>query len=329
MKRFSLACLVLVGTLCSFAAPRRCASLEKHRDTNWPADIIVRCVDDVGNTVTNVTYEWGLSPDEIVEHIIGRKGKTGNDGCFRMKGRTCGEAMYRLTKEGYYRTQRDYSLSGDHRMSIKDGKWQPYGATNTVVLKKIRNPIDMRVIPVSHDFMIPKVGVPLAFDIEKADWLPPYGSGAYHDLDIIFRWDGRRFTDYTGSSIEFIFVQPMSGYYCCPKDEFSWFKTPYRVEEGRAYQTNLVCRDQINKADRRQDVADNKDHQCFILRLRPKMSGGGQVVSAHYGKIYGPIKFGWSYNAPGAFSWRMFYNPTENDMNLESTDEAFNTSFYP
>ena len=292
------------------------AKLRSNGFRGYEAAIVVRCVDDEGQAVPDADISTALYPDRG-DNVVVRNGRTGPDGCFQIKGRTSGEVSFTLKKSGYYRTRYDYRLYDDAENDIRDGKWQPYGATNTVVLKRIRNPIAMFVVPTSRDIVIPVCNVRLPFDLEKGDWLPPYGKGIRPDFDVIFRWNGKKMNEYVGSSLELAFNKPQSGYYICPQDEYNEFKGPYHAESGHMLNTNLVLTIKINHENRKVDVLEQGAKQCFILRLRPQVANDGRVVSARYGKIYGPINFGYLSDGTGAFSCHMYLNPTPNDTNLE------------
>ena len=54
---------------------------------------------------------------------------------------------------------------------------------------------------------------------------------------------------------------------------------------------------------------------CF--RVRTKYDDKGKVVEAFYGKIYGDIAMGWSYQGVSSASFLYYFNPTPNDRNLE------------
>ena len=54
----------------------------------------------------------------------------------------------------------------------------------------------------------------------------------------------------------------------------------------------------------------------LILRTRTKVDSDGNLISAHYSKVYGPIY------VEGIFYFRSYaFNPNENDTNLESDPE--------
>ena len=53
------------------------------------------------------------------------------------------------------------------------------------------------------------------------------------------------------------------------------------------------------------------DHVGYFLRVRTRLGTDGQVTSAHYVKIQGPIRCGY-----GAVTFRYYYNPTADDLRL-------------
>jgi len=58
--------------------------------------------------------------------------------------------------------------------------------------------------------------------------------------------------------------------------------------------------------------------ECLILRTRTRLDKEGRLVGAYYGKIYGPLRFGFSFDAPGEMKILHYLNPNENDPNLEA-----------
>jgi len=58
-------------------------------------------------------------------------------------GEPTGDLNYWITKDGYYKTEGGYWFYPGPERSVKDGRWQPWNPTNTVVLKEIRNPVPM------------------------------------------------------------------------------------------------------------------------------------------------------------------------------------------
>ena len=57
--------------------------------------------------------------------------------------------------------------------------------------------------------------------------------------------------------------------------------------------------------------------KCLCFRVRTKYDERGNVIEAYYGKIYGDIVMGWSYQGVSSVSFLYYFNPTLNDRNLE------------
>lgn len=69
-------------------------------------------------------------------------GVTDTNGVFVARNRCNGRLRFDVRKEGYYRTEENVRFwDAKKDPTVIDGKWQPYGETRTVVLKKIKAPI--------------------------------------------------------------------------------------------------------------------------------------------------------------------------------------------
>lgn len=75
----------------------------------------------------------------------GYNGETNANGSWVIQGKTCGnELKIEITKDGYHDSNRKMSfatMGAEHE--VKDGKWQPWGKEELIVLRKIKNPIKM------------------------------------------------------------------------------------------------------------------------------------------------------------------------------------------
>ena len=60
------------------------------------------------------------------------------------------------------------------------------------------------------------------------------------------------------------------------------------------------------------------DSEYLVFRVRTVLDDKGNIISARYGKIYGPIEYGDSdSNQGGRVSFTYYLNPMDNDRNLE------------
>src|SRR5574344_361970 len=309
------------GLLIASAASKQAmfAKLRSNGFSGYEAAIVVRCVDDEDQAVPDANIRTALYPDRG-DNMVVRNGRTGPDGCFQIKGRTSGEVSFTLKKSGYYRTRYDYRLYDDAENDIRDGKWQPYGATNTVVLKRIRNPIAMFVGDhKSHELVFPdKMGsnrFQCGYDMCTGDWVKPVGRGT--TTDVLFtlvteanpvKPDGSKFRQ----TITLEFTNGLDGALLVKNDMTSEFHSAYRADPAAPYQHKKVfCFDRYNGTP----IVDGnlKADEHLVIRVRTRIDGNGHVVQANYGKIYGEMRI----NGTGLLVLSTYFNPTPNDTNLE------------
>ena len=72
-------------------------------------------------------------------------GRTDTNGIFVVKGKTCGdEIVVNIAKAGFYRTAKTFKFAEmGHEHEVSDGHWQPYGKRENIILRDIRNPIEL------------------------------------------------------------------------------------------------------------------------------------------------------------------------------------------
>lgn len=107
---------------------------------------------------------------------------------------------------------------------------------------------------------------------------------------------------------------PFGGIVFAKKDVESEMKSTYMANTNDVYaqQASFIYERHLKqKVDTRMD----KDTYC-IFRTRTTLDEKGNLKTAHYGKIYGPWLFF------GDMAADVFFNPTENDPNLEDAETA-------
>lgn len=98
----------------------------KKRGTNHAvaqAKIVLRCIDQDGQTVSNATISSGVSLDGNPGTTTQIKGKTDKDGCFAVEGKSNGELGYYCAKEGFYDTWEVKQLSDFPDVYVSNGRW--------------------------------------------------------------------------------------------------------------------------------------------------------------------------------------------------------------
>lgn len=275
--------------------------------------IFFRVVDNDGFVVTNAFVKAGFYLNDEKGNAV--SGFTDKNGLLLAEKRSVGQVNYWIRKNGYYETSGRIQYYDRSIASVSDGRWQPYGATNTVVLKRIVNPVAMYVAssPSVLDIIMPLREVPVGFDFEKCDWISPYGNGVNADVQFKHEFrQGKEFLD-VKSVLTISFTNAFSGAYVMEKDSFSAFPTVYEVNTNANFSTEHRF-----VYDRRPDkVLENSflpSSRYLVFRCRTKVDKDGNLISSRYGKIYGDIDI----NRKGRIRTTYYFNPNENDTNLEA-----------
>jgi len=194
------------------------------------------------------------------------------------------------------------------------GKWQPWNPTIDVVVKPILNPIAMyaRKFGQDPDPNIPKLNIPIGFDLEVADFVAPYGKGM--SSDFIFTLSNQDATNTTQkpteSTLSISFPNKGDGIQSVislPLNQGSALRLPRFAPEG-GYEPTLV-----KKHSQVWVHGLLQNNQNYFFRVRTVLDEKGQIKSALYGKIDGAVQF-WDN---GGIVFTYYLNPTPNDRNME------------
>ena len=283
------------------------------------AHIVLRCVDQDGGIVTNAHVSAGLYPDGSFENALCFNSYTDTNGVFVLKGKTNGEFTYEMKKNGYYTTREQKFLFKLPDVSVARGRWQPYGMTNTVVLKRMINPVAMHVHQGTDRLAVPKRDEWTGFDLEHADWVAPYGKGKREDFQVFFRVD---VTSASGGFSKFAltlrFPKPFDGMYLMEKDNRgSVFQTIYEADTNRVYDSERTFTYErgMDEEKRKAVTQDHllKENEYLVLRVRSETDKDGKLIKANYAKLYAPI-----FAAKYGFLITSYFNPEENSPSLEA-----------
>ena len=277
------------------------------------AHIVLRCVDQDKHSVSNAHVSAGLYPDGSFENALCFNSYTDTNGVFEMKGKTNGEVTYEVKKNGYYNTLEQKFLFKLPDVSVSHSRWQPYGMTNTVVLKRMINPVAMCVKRERDRIKPPVKDEHIGFDFEKGDWVSPHGKGIVADINMKYGYEAGKIPvlHYRGS-VSFSFPNPLDGAYAMKKEPFSALVSVYRADTNAVYQREWTFTYDRLSGVRKEDTRF-PESDYLVLRTRSKTDEDGNLVSAHYAKIYGPISAG-----GGGIYLSFHFNPNENDSNLEA-----------
>jgi hypothetical protein len=253
------------------------------------AGITVKAVDEEGVPVAGARVSLAFTipkPDDIGAADLFVKGVTDNNGQFSAENASIGMLGFSVDHEGYYQSSVGYEFTTH---SKPHNRWEPWNPTVEVVLKKIRNPVPMYVKYIEAAD-IPAVDAVVGYDLEKGDWVAPYGSGAINDLLFLCQNKYENFRN-AETSCEISFSNTEDGFqeYRFSKNDQSYYKWPFEAPmDGYA----------IKKLNKWMSVhlpeegyrSNFKDGTNYIFRVRTETDSDGNIIKANYGKIKGDIR---------------------------------------
>ena len=264
----------------------------------------------ISNALVRVNFEQSDGNQKTIADSTDTSGAATIEGSTRS---SIGGGVY---KNGYYRSTFSLPFATGQERITDDGRWLPWNPTIPVVLKPIREPTHM-LISYKH-LRIPRMDEPLGFDIMKHDWIPPDGEGEVTDMVISFEpIDGE--PDFRRLVVEF--PGKGNGGYVRKKDAYSILKSDYHAKTNGVYEARIENKNR--KRGPAHVLLGNDDY--LVFRIRSKVDHGGDLISAHYGKIYGPF----DYYVASRFEIRLitFTNPLENDTNLEFDGRGYGEGY--
>lgn len=301
---------------CEALSPRENAELHGAK-----ARIKVVVVDEDNLAVSNAEVQvyFGLSI---------REGKTVNglcneEGTFSAEGKTTGEVYVDVRKKGFYQTSEKLELFLDEQREVRGGRWMPDEIVTNVVLRPIGTPVELRTPEWSTDLLIPKGGVVMGVDLERQDWVRPFGKGDVVDFEIVYESDGKKQSEYSGSKLRLRFVRPFDGAYVQKMDTRSMLKTCHSANTNAVFKQDFLFWEERGMDRKIIGSVPGKD-EYLVLRTRSRVDGEGRFLGGQYSKIVGGISFGWCFESFGFLGFKSFINPTFNDPNLEEMN-IYNT----
>lgn len=288
--------------------------VNKACDEGALAAVTLKVVDEVGDAVADVDVRGGFWNNGAKGH--GFNTKTDHDGFVQLSDTCYADMHCELEKAGYYQTALIYNFFQAGFDCARGGRWIPWNPTVEVVIKRIRRPVAMYVRDQGEGTALPLVGVPMGYDLSVGDLVAPYGRGKTRDFDVTFFRDG---TNRFWTSLELVLSNQDSyaGFYKVPCDSYSVFRSPYHADTNDVYQHEVCFTFRHPGGKGRYVDGTMRATDCLVLRTRTRSDAQGRLVGAHYGKIYGPLDFGLSDKSPGTMNIRHYFNPNENDSNLE------------
>ena len=285
-----------------------------------------RVVDSGGKPVTNANVRCAFKVGVGASGLQDVYGVTDTNGLCTINGMCKAYMDYSVAKDGYYCSHGKVDYMETTRVpAVIGGKWQPYGETRTVVLKQIRQPQDMLGVDCPPQRKIRIYDEWLGVDLAKGDFVPPVGNGCEPDMLVRFHLAGEMPYDWSIRMDVSFTNSPYAGAYRLKMDNWSDMKSVYQADTNATYLSELSFRHAREKGKRTPNMEKLGKDEYLVFRTRTKVDGGGKLLSARYGKLYGP----WHFEDAGGFRiHKVFLNRNDNDVNLEDTWTIENAKKY-
>jgi hypothetical protein len=289
MKRFIALTLFMLAANCVLAQ----INANEHE---WKATIKV--VDESGAPFFGALATIGYYTNSVSTVT---DGITDTNGIFTLTHTAHSEyadISFEAKKDGYYSIWQQVNLQAPY----EEAKWNP---TKTLVLKKIAKPIAMYAKKYAMALKLPEYGKPTAYDLEIGDWVGPYGKGV--NKDIIFQKDySDKAAEGYYSKVTVSFPKDGDGiqvYNILDSEMGSGLLSPHEAPQD-GYQPAVTR--EVSALRGQPSKNEHDPNRIYFFRVRTVKDHEGNIVSAHYGKIYGDF-----------MQFTYYLNPTPNDRNIE------------
>ncbi len=216
-----------------------------------------------------------------------------------------------VKKDGYYdqpfttKYRTSYKQKLDKTLVLEDEK-----TIRIVLLEKI-NPIPLYAYRGRKRFTFREEETTVGYDLKLRKPLPPYGSGEVADFYVQHEMVSSNDLRYCTAKI---FFPEGGGAYVVRRNEDWPWPMVYQADTNAVYMSEVKNKAVVNVAEKRYVSSDNlltaKD--ALVIRSRVVKDDRGQMVSANYSKIYGPMTIAWVLEFE-----QSCFNPVVNDTNLE------------
>jgi hypothetical protein len=298
--------LICVGAILCIAA----AKVVNNELSLPEAKVTARIIGEDGQPIAGAKVRFVFAGKYDEKQIVYVEGLTDGNGLFTGEGATTGQLGTDITKDGYYHG----AVAVPTFTGVVGGRFQPWDATATTVLRKIVHPISMYAK--NAWITIPEVDKPCGYDLEVGDWVAPYGQGKAADLVMILN---RKYTDLEtyDVSLHVSFSNPDDGVQetKLPEDwRGSHFKWPRQAPEN-GYLSTLFVRANRESRDNPSQNTENEG-KPYYFRVRTILRDG-QVMSALYGKMTKGFFLAPLASKTCKIQINYYLNPTPLDRNME------------
>lgn len=279
-----------------------------------------------GNPISNAAVRVNTFKKWVPGECFGRNiymdidGKTDTNGEARVKF-LCKSMnfSYSVGADGYYGTGGGVGFA---RAGSGFTLHQTQFETNLVVrLKPIVNPVPMCVVEMppyadrGRRYPNRATSGTWGFDMRVGDWVAPHGRG--DTTDFFVEYSKEHLKKDKSLDCALVFTNGFCDGCYIAKCTGTRFRSDYRADISAKYMKCLNFDSWGKKYRGRYATKLLDDDEYIVIRTRTRCDDNGQIVSAHYAKIYGPIGFLGEFTCTG-----LYFNPKENDPNIEADTEV-------
>jgi len=253
-------------------------------------------IDESQNPVAGAFAIIGYYTNSVSTTI---EGITATNGLFEFRQTSLSEfadISFEARKDGYYSIWQQVNLQPPYNPA----KWN---IEKTLVLKKIGKPIAMYSKWIRKN--PPLLNQPIGYDLMIGDWVGPNGKGVQADVFFQADDDVKSNRDYKHNiTVRFPKIGDGIQLYTIPDSESgSGLRSPHEAPTD-GYQPELTRETSAHPGQ--PSKFEYEPNRIYLFRVRTVKDHEGNIVSAHYGKIYGDF-----------MQFTYYLNPTPNDRNIE------------
>lgn len=254
----------------------------------WNATISV--VNEAGQPIAGADVEasyYVTPPPGRTEASESLRGLTDTNGIVRLTQTNTGSVGlgFQASKAGYYSTRAGHQFD-----RFQDGDMEKWNPHITLALKDIGKPIAMSAKRVENG--PPVFKEPVGYDLTAGDWVAPYGKGVNSD----FLFTENHADAKSGYTLTVSF--PHSG------DGIQGFTRDWRLGVSGLLSSHEAPIGGYQPKYEQTQMAD--PNRIYYFRVRTVLDSQGNILSTHYGKIYGDF-----------MQFAYYLNPTPDDRNVE------------
>jgi hypothetical protein len=291
--------LICVGALIGVAAVQQ---------VGWPvAKLTVRVVDEQKQPIEGASVKIGFR-SKLSDEDAFAVGETNKDGDFTAEGHSDKRLLADARKTGFYDSGSPGTVFGDPVA----GKWQPWNPVAEIILRPIGTPVALYAKSVQAD--LPVLDKACGYDLEKGDWVRPYGKGGKADFIFTGHREFKARNDFD-VRVELTFPNPHDG--------ILETKLPAIGKNSRFRAERKAPMDGYNKNVEIRNAVQNgtfidtfEQTTPFFFRVRT-VEEGGRIIAANYGKILGGLRLDGVNSQTCTILFTYYLNPTSLDQNTE------------